>query len=294
MLKGLRLIVRQLWYTPGYSVMVVLTLALAIGANSAVFSAVNAVLMRPLPVVDPDRAVVVWQTDNAHRAGGHRADGAASREWTADQSVFIRAAIMGSHNWGAVLEDGRGEPTRVEFNGVSAGFFETLGVTPLLGRTFRPEDDTPTSAPVLVLSHSSWVRRFASDPQIVGKTMNLDGQPVEVIGVMPEGFDVPRGAEFWAPAMPVLRRWRLIERHGARQRDQQRRRVLSRGPGAARCWRGGDRAAGGRARSRGCSATCPVGRSGATARWSCRYSTMCLVPSVPRCGRSGPRSRCCC
>jgi putative ABC transport system permease protein len=185
--------------------MVVLTLALAIGANSAVFSAVNAVLMRPLPVVEPERAVVVWQTDTA--SGGQAVIELTLRhlrEWTAGQSVFERAAVMGSHNWNVVLDDGSGEPKRVHFNGVSPGFFETLGATPLLGRTLRPEDDTPAAAPVLVLSHASWVRRFASDPQIVGTTMNLDGQPVEIVGVMPEGFDVPRGAEFWAPVMPVL------------------------------------------------------------------------------------------
>jgi len=204
MLMDLRLTVRQLWHAPGYSVMVVLTLALAIGANSAVFSAVNAVLMRPLPVIDPDRAVVAWQTDHATGQAVVELTVRHLREWTSDQAVFTRAAIMGSHNWGAVLEDGTGQPTRIEFNGVSSGFFETLGAAPLLGRTFRAEDDTPTSAPVLVLSHSSWVRRFAADPQIIGKTMNLDGQPVEVVGVMPEGFDLPRGAEFWAPAMPVL------------------------------------------------------------------------------------------
>ena len=204
-MRALRLTLRQLVHAPGYSAMVVLTLAMAIGANSAVFSAVNAVLMRPLPVVDPERAVVVWQTDTA--SGGQAVIELTLRhlrEWTADRSVFEQAAVMGSHNWPIVLDDDSGEPTRVQFSGVSAGFFETLGVTPLLGRTLRAEDDQPGAAPVLVLSHASWVRRFASDPQIVGKSLNLGGQPVEVVGVMPEGFDVPRAAEFWAPTIPVL------------------------------------------------------------------------------------------
>ena len=204
-MRALRLTLRQLVHAPGYSAMVVLTLAMAIGANSAVFSAVNAVLMRPLPVVDPERAVVVWQTDTA--SGGQAVIELTLRhlrEWTADRSVFEQAAVMGSHNWPIVLDDHSGEPTRVQFSGVSAGFFETLGVTPLLGRTLRAEDDQPGAAPVLVLSHASWVRRFASDPQIVGKSLNLGGQPVEVVGVMPEGFDVPRAAEFWAPTIPVL------------------------------------------------------------------------------------------
>jgi predicted permease len=204
-MQTLRLTLRHLVHAPGYSAMVVLTLALAIGANSAVFSAVNAVLMRPLPLVDPNRAVVVWQTDMA--SGGQAVIELTLRhlrEWTTDQSVFEQAAVMGSHNWDVVLEDDSGEPQRLHFNGVSAGFFETVGATPLLGRTLRPEDDQPGAAPVLVLSHASWVRRFASDPQIVGRTMNLNGQQVEVVGVMPQGFDVPRAAEFWAPVVPVL------------------------------------------------------------------------------------------
>lgn len=184
--------------------MVIVTLALAIGANSAVFSAVSAVLMRPLPVADPERAMVVWQTDNRAGQAVVELTFRHLREWTADRSVFERAAVMGSHNWDVVLDDGSGEPKRVHFNGVSAGFFETLGVAPLLGRTLRADDDAPGAAPVLVLSHATWVRRFAADPQIVGKTMSLDGQPVEIVGVMPDGFDVPRGAEFWAPVIPVL------------------------------------------------------------------------------------------
>jgi putative ABC transport system permease protein len=204
MLRIVRLTLRQLWHAPGYSVMVVLTLALAIGANSAVFSAVNAVLLRPLPVSDPARAVVVWQTDNQAGQAVIELTLRHLREWTANQSVFERAAVMGSHTWDAVLDDGRKEPVRLQFTGVSSGFFETLGVAPLLGRTLRAADDTPTSPPVLVLSYASWVRRFGADPNAIGRTLNLDGQPVEIVGIMPEGFDVPRGAEFWAPVMPVL------------------------------------------------------------------------------------------
>ena len=83
---------------------------------------------------------------------------------------------MGSHNWSAVLE-GRGEPTRVWFNGVSAGFFDTLGVQPLLGRAFRAEDDVPNAPAVAVLNHGTWVRRFGADPAVVGTRMILDGEP---------------------------------------------------------------------------------------------------------------------
>jgi predicted permease len=193
---------RQLRQAPGYAMTAILTFALAIGANSAIFSAVHAVLLRPLPVTDPADLAVVWQTD----AGGQAVVELTYRhlrEWTTAGGTFTRAAVMGSHNWSAVLQ-GRGEPSRIWFNGVSAGFFETLGVTPLLGRTLLPADDVPNAPSVAVLNHGSWLRRFAADPDIVGSTMVLDDGPVEIVGVMPPGVDFPRGAEFWVPAVPIL------------------------------------------------------------------------------------------
>ncbi|MCC7009570.1 MAG: ABC transporter permease [Acidobacteria bacterium] len=204
LLRDLRLILRQLRRAPGYVAMVVLTLALAIGANSAVFSAVKSVLLRPLSVARPDQTMVVWQTDNASGKAVIELTLRHLREWTADRSVFLQAAVMGSHNWNAVYDSGSGDSVRIFFSGVSAGFFETLGAVPLLGRTLRAEDDLPNAAAVLVLSHATWIRRFGGDRDIVGRTMSLDGQPVEIVGVMPEGFDVPRGAEFWTPVTPIL------------------------------------------------------------------------------------------
>ena len=179
------------------------TFALAIGANSAIFSAVNTVLLRPLPVEAPDRLAVVWQTDEGGQAVielTYR----HLREWTAAGSTFTSAAVMGSHNWSAVLQ-GRGEPSRIWFSGVSAGFFDTLGVRPLLGRGLRAEDDVPNAPPVAVLNHGAWVRRFGADPNIVGTRVTLDGGPVEIVGVMPRGVDFPRGAEFWVPVVPCSR-----------------------------------------------------------------------------------------
>jgi predicted permease len=198
----LRQILRRLVQSPGYAATAVLTFALAIGANSAIFSAVNTILLRPLPVEAPEDLAVVWQTDEGGLAVielTYR----HLREWTTSGNAFTRAAVMGSHNWSAVLEE-RGEPSRVWFNGVSATFFETLGVQPLLGRSLRAEDDVPNAAPVAVLNYGTWVRRFGGDRTIVGKTMMLDGDSVEIVGVMPEGMDFPRGAEFWTPVVPVL------------------------------------------------------------------------------------------
>jgi putative ABC transport system permease protein len=201
-MRDLRLALRHLTQSPGYTITAVLTLALAIGANSAIFSAVNAVLLRPIPVEDPSRIAIVWQTRGASGAVielTYR----HLREWSAAGRTFTSASMIASHNWNSVLT-GHGEPTRVWFNGVSGNFFETLGARPLLGRTFRGEDDLPHAAPVAVLNYSMWTRRFASDPAIVGKTMMLDGRAVEIVGVMPAGLDIPRGAEFWMPSAPIL------------------------------------------------------------------------------------------
>ena len=194
--------VRRLRRSPGFTLTAVLTFALAIGANGAIFSAVNTILLRPLPVDAADELAVVWQTDERGQAVielTHR----HLREWTTAGSMFTRAAIMGSHNWSTVLQ-GRGEPTRVWFTGVTAGFFDTLGVRPILGRGFRPEDDVPNAPGIAVLNHSTWVRRFGSDPNVIGTRMLLDGNSVEIVGVMPPRVDFPRGAEFWVPIVPFL------------------------------------------------------------------------------------------
>ena len=149
---------RHLLQSPGYAAAAIVTLALAIGANGAIFSAVNTVLLRPLPVDAPEQLAVVWQTDEGGQAVVELTY-RHLREWREAGSAFSNAAVMGSHNWSAVLQ-GRGEPTRIWFTGVSAGFFDTLGVRPLLGRTFRAEDDVPNAPLVAVLNHAAWVRRF--------------------------------------------------------------------------------------------------------------------------------------
>jgi putative ABC transport system permease protein len=201
-LADIRLAIRHLRRAPGYAAAAVVTFALAIGANSAIFSAVNAVLLRPLPMDAPSRVAVVWQS------GGIGEDVVELtyrhlREWTSAGQTFTSAGVMASHNWSAVLT-GRGDPARIWFNAVSAGFFDTVGVRPILGRGFRPEDDVANARSVAVLSYGTWVRRFGADPGVVGKTMTLDGTPTEIVGVMPQDFDVPRGAEFWVPAAPIV------------------------------------------------------------------------------------------
>ena len=156
LLGDLRLALRHLRRSPGYTATAAITFALAIGANSAIFSAVHAVLLRPLPIEAPARVGVFWQT-NASGEGVVELTYRHLREWKAAGSTFSNAALMASHNWNAVLE-GRGEPFRIWFNAVSADFFVTLGTRPFLGRTFRAADDARWRSP----QRASWsARRFS-------------------------------------------------------------------------------------------------------------------------------------
>ncbi len=118
------------------------------------------------PVPDPGTLAVVWQTDTGGQAVVELTY-RHQREWSGDGSIFATSSVMASHNWSAILE-GRGEPSRIWFAGVSAGFFETLGVTPILGRTITPEDDVPNGPGVAVLNYHTWQRRFGGDPNVVG------------------------------------------------------------------------------------------------------------------------------
>ncbi len=199
----LRMTVRHLLKHPGYASAAVLILALAIGATGGVFSAVYAILLRPLPLEAPERLVVCWGTDPARGAGVAELSYQGFRDLQAGSRSFAGMAALGSAIWTMVM-DGRGEAVRLPFAGVSASFFEVLGARPMLGRTFRAEDDVANAAGVIVLSYGTWIRRFGGDPNVVGNTVTLDQKLYTIIGVMPRGFDFPRGAEVWTPVVPVL------------------------------------------------------------------------------------------
>jgi putative ABC transport system permease protein len=201
--RDVRLALRQLASVPGYTVAALLTLGLGIGATSAVFSAVNGVLLRPMPVTQADDLVVTWHTDKARSLGVIELTHKQFRESAAETAIFSQAAAMGSHNWPAILE-GQGDPAKIWLAGVSASFFDTLGLRPARGRVFRAEEDVHNGPAVAVMSHATWVRRFGADAAIVGRTVQLSGRSTEVLGVMPASFEFPRGAEFWTPVTPVL------------------------------------------------------------------------------------------
>lgn len=192
LVQDVRYALRMLWHAPGFTLVAVLTLALGIGATTAIFSVVRGVLLQPLPFAAPERLVRVWQASPAQSLVRGSVSPADFEDWKARQHSFVD---LGSWFYvegmtGADLS-GDGEPQRLPAAFVSDGFFSTLGVAPQLGRALLPEDHLPGHEPVVVLGHGLWQRRFGGDRAIVGRTLTLDGVPYTVVGVMSPGFTFP-------------------------------------------------------------------------------------------------------
>src|ERR1041384_1078288 len=188
--------VQMLLKKPGFTVVAALALALGIGANTAIFSVVNAVLLRPLPFKDPERVVMVW-LKGAEAAGGDRVQMSLSDflEWRAQTHSFERVAFFHPDNFNYAGGD---TPEEVAGALTSADFFNVLGTRAEMGRTFLPEEKKPGAARVVVVSHGFWQRRLGGGPRAVGREITLDSNPYTVVGVMPAGFDFPReGDEVW-------------------------------------------------------------------------------------------------
>ena len=196
--------IRMLYKNRGFTSVALLALALGIGANTAIFSVVNSVLLRPLPFRDPQRLIMIWE--NYQQRGG------PEREWASPadfrdfrdqaQSFEHVAALVG---WGPTLT-GQGEPEDLQGAGVSHDTFAMLGVDPVLGRGFKPDEDQPGAERVAVLSHQLWQRRFGADPSIVGNSVTLSGESFTVIGVMPRGLSFPilNNTDIWRTIGPLL------------------------------------------------------------------------------------------
>jgi len=182
--RDIRFAARRLVKMPAFTTAVVLTLAVGIGANTAIFSLVDRVLLRPLPFPDADHLMLLHETS----LKGSRMDvnPANWMDWQRESQTFDSFAAW--TNRLPVTLTGQGDPERLKSQVVSYEFFSVVGVKPLLGRTFVPEDDRPRVDAKIVISHSLWERKFSKDPNIVGKVVQLDGTPAEVIGVMPAGF----------------------------------------------------------------------------------------------------------
>jgi predicted permease len=184
---------RRLAHAPGFSLVAIATLALGIGANSAIFSVINAVLLRPLPFPEPERLVMVsqtWKGEPAVYSPQNFLDVAATAG--AFESL---AAMDGS---GVTLTSG-GAPARIEGAAVSAAFFDVLRSRPVLGRGFLAGENEPGRNKVVVLGHALWRQRFGADPALVGRTVHLSRDPHVVVGIAPPGFSFPEGTELWTP-----------------------------------------------------------------------------------------------
>jgi len=183
----------------------VLTLALGIGANTAIFSAVDAVLLRPLPYHNPDELVMVWEKRPAEGVLDNVVAAADFVDWEKMNTVFASMAAVSGLT--ADLTEG-GDPVRVPTAAVSPAFFEVLRVQPALGRSFMPEEGVVGRHRVMVLGHELWRDRFGSEGNIVGRTIGLSGIPHEVVGVLPETFRFPDPSiEMWAPSDGAIQVW---------------------------------------------------------------------------------------
>lgn len=187
--------VRQLRRAPGFAFVVVLTLALGIGATAGIFSLVNSVLLRPLPFPVPKELEVVWST----KAGGRMTQLPASTPNFLDSRERNQAfsSLAAYVSWAFTVSGSEG-PERVDGAAVSGEFFKALGVKPLIGRTVETGEDRPGSSPTVVLSYGMWQRAYGGDAGVVGKPITLDGESATIAGVMPAEFAFPAGAQLWA------------------------------------------------------------------------------------------------
>ncbi len=199
LIQDLRYALRQLRKSRAFAAVAVVTLALGIGANTAIFSVVNGVLLRPLSFSDADRLVRVWHVPPAKSFPGmttFSVSAANYLDWERQNHVFEGMAIYTFHGFTMTGSD---KPEQVDACAATSGFFSTLGVQPMLGRAFTPEEDQPGRSNVVVLSHRLWQEHFGSNPGIVGHDIKLDGQSYLVAGVMPASFQFPEFAQMWTP-----------------------------------------------------------------------------------------------
>jgi putative ABC transport system permease protein len=199
-LRDLRLAVRSLRATPHFTCLAALLLALGIAAATILFSVANAVLFRPFPFVDQDRLVIVGEDQLVPRSEVAYRD---VEEWRAGTHAFEDLCAISSTEWTWDFRTNT-ETVSVRYRSVGGHFFDLLGATPLLGRTFHSDDDRRGSARTVVLSYGFWQRQFAGDPAIVGRTMILSGKTYTVLGIMPAAFSFPSGTDIWTPLVPDL------------------------------------------------------------------------------------------
>jgi predicted permease len=197
--RDLRYAARTLSRTPGFAIIAILIMALGIGANTALFTIVRSVLLKPLPFADPERLVMLYEVSGPHDYPYNVVAGGIFQEWQKQSHSFEQMAIWGGSGYN--LSGTHGQlPEKVEGGKCSWNFFSTLGVQPVYGRAFSESEDSPNANGTVILSWSLWKRRFAGDPSVVGKDILLDGQRWTVIGVLPPWFNYPDPeTQLWTP-----------------------------------------------------------------------------------------------
>jgi putative ABC transport system permease protein len=200
-LFGLRLLIKR----PAFSAIAIATLALGIGANTALFSVVSFVMLRPLPYDDPARLMWIWETNPGKGIESGLASGADFLDWKSQSKSFVDMAAMGT---GLPTVNTGDAPEQVLAGFVTGNYFSVLGARPMLGRTFSDDEDEPGKNHVLVSSYAFWTSRLGSNPNIVGRPIRVGDDPYTVIGVMPSGFidtrpDEYKAAAFWTPRRPA-------------------------------------------------------------------------------------------
>ncbi len=198
-LQDIRFGLRMLRKNPAFTLVAVLTLALGIGANTAIFSAANSVLLRPLPLKDAERVIFVVSLRE-----GFDPFGTSLLEFSAYKDRSHSLSSVGLASARSFNVTGRGEPERIQGAAILANYLSTLGVQPVIGRSFTPEEDNPGGPAVALVSYGLWQRRFGGDPNVLGQSLNLEGRRTTIIGVLPSAFDLPDEAEIWIPLQTNL------------------------------------------------------------------------------------------
>ncbi|HKX29457.1 MAG TPA: ABC transporter permease, partial [Blastocatellia bacterium] len=197
--QDLRYSARMLLKSPGFTLIAVITLALGIGANTAIFSVINSLMLRPLHFMEPDRLLQIWETDVKRGNNEMSASYPDFADWRDQNQVFEQIAAYSDKKFNLTGTD---EPERIQGALVSPAFFSLLGVKPLLGRVFLPKEDHPNKAFSVVMGERLWRRRFNSDPQLIGRTIRLDSESFTVVGVVADLADLaelPDDTELWIP-----------------------------------------------------------------------------------------------
>ena len=201
LLQDIRYAVRMLLKKPGFTAVAVLTLALGIGANTAIFTVVDAALLRSLPYKEPDRLVHLWETNQQQEFHQREASYPDYLDWRERNHSFDE---MAGYSRGSFTLTGREAPERIQGAAVTSSFFSTLGVEAIHGRTFYPDEDKPGGENIVILSHGLWERRFGGDTSIIGQSITLSGRPFTVIGILPPSFKfaLASEADLWIALRP--------------------------------------------------------------------------------------------